>query len=538
MPREDVRYGPPSVDKALGALPVVAEFCRRLDIAGIVDRACPVRDVAIVTHGQVIEALIANRLTSPTPLVHVEHWARAWATEEIFGIDPNALNDDRIGRGLDAVAPQLHAIVGSIGAQAIASFGLDVSRIHWDMTSISLYGAYDHAEQDFIEPRYGHPKDRRPDLKQVQTGLGVLGDAAVPVFHRAYHGGAGEVAQVVPAIEALKALAGERRFLVVGDSKLVSYTNLAAIAAADVTFIAPASKIYVPAALLGAQDFEAATPVDYIAERDRHKDPDKRGTYKVTEDTMVLTGPRKTDPHLSLRRVFVWSSVRAGAAHAARVKKLDRARDDLERLARGLGGRHYPSPQAVTERLAVICANRRVKPYLITHVGTDSTGKPTLAWHFDQAWLDTEAATDGWYALLTNLEPDKADAVEVLHRYKGQEAVERRYGNFKGPLAVAPMFLKNNRRIEALISVICLALLIFSLVERAVRLAISPATKLPGLWAHRPAKPTGRLIFTALTSLRLIPATTNNPAQIPKPPPLQAQLLELLDIDPRQTRHR
>ena len=98
MPREDARYGPPSVDKALGALPVVAEFCRRLDIAGIVDRSCPVREVAIVTHGQVIEALIANRLTSPTPLVHVEHWARAWATEEIFGIDPNALNDDRIGR--------------------------------------------------------------------------------------------------------------------------------------------------------------------------------------------------------------------------------------------------------------------------------------------------------------------------------------------------------------------------------------------------------------------------------------------------------
>jgi len=35
-----VRYGPPSIDKALGALPVVAAFCRRLDIAGIVDRAC------------------------------------------------------------------------------------------------------------------------------------------------------------------------------------------------------------------------------------------------------------------------------------------------------------------------------------------------------------------------------------------------------------------------------------------------------------------------------------------------------------------
>ena len=32
-------YAPPSVEKLLGALPVVAEFCRRLDVAGIVDRA-------------------------------------------------------------------------------------------------------------------------------------------------------------------------------------------------------------------------------------------------------------------------------------------------------------------------------------------------------------------------------------------------------------------------------------------------------------------------------------------------------------------
>ena len=67
----------------------------RLDIRGIVDRACPVRDVAIVTHGQVIEALIANRLTSPQPLLHVEDWARQWAVPEVFGIEPGVLNDDR-----------------------------------------------------------------------------------------------------------------------------------------------------------------------------------------------------------------------------------------------------------------------------------------------------------------------------------------------------------------------------------------------------------------------------------------------------------
>jgi transposase len=522
------------VEKALGALPVVASFCRRLDLQGIIDRACPIRQVATLTHGQVIEVLVANRLTSPTPLWRVEEWARAWAVEETFGIPADALNDDRIGRALDAIAPKLDHIVGSVGAQAIAAFGLDTARLHWDMTSISLYGAYQELEEGFIAPRFGHPKDRRPDLKQVQTGLGVTGEGGVPVFHRAYDGGAGEVAQVAGAMRALRELAGERRFLLVGDSKLVSYANLGAIMAAEVDFIAPASKTYVGAAVLAGLDVQAATPVDYLAERDQGKPAEQRGSYRVLEDTMTITGRRTTDPVLRVRRVFVWSSARAGAAATARARKLDRARDDLDRLTRGLGSRHYPTIDKVQARLAAIANARRVIGLLRAEVGTDPAGKPTLVWWFDQAALEREQATDGWYALLTNLDATQADAAEVLARYKGQEVVERRYGAFKGPLAVAPLFVQSNRRIQALVTVICLALLIFCLVERQVRRAIAPDLTLDGLYVGQPAKPTGRLIFQTLAGLRLIPASGHDPPVIPQPQPLQARLLHLLDVDPTQ----
>jgi transposase len=539
-PRARLRaqFGAPSVDRALGALPVVADLCRRLDVAGIIDRACPMRDkVALVTHGQVIEALVANRLSSPTPLVHVQDWAKQWAVWEVWGIDPATLNDDRVGRALDAIAPQLEQIVGSVGARAIGVFGLDVARLHWDLTSISLYGAYPDPDDGFVTPRYGHPKDRRPDLKQVQTGLAVTGDGAVPVLHRAYDGGAGEVAQVVGAMTSLKKLAGRRRLLLVGDSKLVSYPNLRAMITAKVGFIAPASKTYVPAEIFAALDPQAATPVDYVAARDQGKPPEQRGSYRVIEDTMTLAGKAKRDPVLSLRRVFVWSSANAQAAQTNRARKLDRARDDLDRLERGLGSRHYPDPDAVSARLRVIATKRRLAGVLRAQVGSDpATGKPTLSWHFDQAALAAQAATDGWYALLTNLTTAQADAAHLLAHYKGQEAVERRYGAFKGPLAVAPMFLKDNRRIAALITVICLALLVFCLVERQVRRAIAPAHKLDGLWAHRPAKPTGRLIFTALAHLRLTPASGADPPIIPRPPPLQAHILELLKVDATRPR--
>lgn len=129
-------YGPPSVEKPLGTLPVVRDYLDRLGFVDTVDRLAPMRDkVNRVTHGQVIAALVANRLTSPTPLLHVATWAREWAVEEMLGIAPDALNDDRVGRALDALAPVCDAVVGSVGAAAIAAFGLDVSRVHWDMSA-------------------------------------------------------------------------------------------------------------------------------------------------------------------------------------------------------------------------------------------------------------------------------------------------------------------------------------------------------------------------------------------------------------------
>jgi hypothetical protein len=434
------------------------------------------------------------------------------------------------------------------------SFGIDISQLHWDMTSFSLHGAYDKTDEDYPEPRYGHPKDRRPDLLQIQAGIAASGDGGIPVYHRACNGGAAEISQVTGAMTALKKIAGTRTFLLIGDSKLISYDNVAAITGQECTFLAPASKTYVKAAELAACDLAQATEVSYTAQRDERKSPERRGRWHVLEDcrTFQIRNPRrKSDPPITLRRIFVHPSARASAAAASRTKKLARARDDIDRLARGLGGRFYPDEKAVTGRLHQIAVARKVGPYLRYTVTTSpaagaageagaagrddwggaGSGRPALTWWYDQDAINAEAATDGWYALLTNLDPS-ITATEVLLRYKGQEAVERRCSNLKGPLAVTPMFLHGNRRIAALITVISLALLVFCLIEREARRNLAPDTKIDGLYNRQPARPTGRLILTILASLRLNPATTTTPAQITRPNTVQARLLELLGVDP------
>lgn len=139
----------------------------------------------------------------------------------------------------------------------------------------------------------------------------------------AYDGGAGEVAQVTGAMQALKELAGAaRRLLLVDDSKLISRGNVLAMDTAKVCFIAPAGKAYLPAEHLRALDprRQAATPVEYVAERDQDLAPGQRGAYRVVEGCITLKGKRKNEADLAVRCVLVWSSARAQAATQSRAK--------------------------------------------------------------------------------------------------------------------------------------------------------------------------------------------------------------------------
>ena len=528
-----------AVTKRLGALPVVAEFLHRLRVAETVDELCPARDLALATHGEVIEALIANWLTSPRPLVRVEDWARIWAVKEVLDPGPDLLNDDRLGRALDAIAPRLQEITGAIGARAVCAFGIDTARLHWDMTSMSLTGAYDPDEQDPEYPMvaYGHPKDCRVDLKQIQAGLGVAADGAVPLLAKAISGGTGEIPQVVAAIRQFQATAAVKRFLMIGDSKLISYGNLTALAAAEVEFVAPLPALATAPAVFAALGPATAHPVEYVPVRVADRPNLERPDYRVLEEGHTLNGKRKSDPPITVRRILVYSAGNATAQAKARDKRLAKARAELENLARLAGSRYYPTREKITAKIGVIVKARRVTDVLRTEITDGPDQKPALAWHFDQDVLATQAKSDGWYALVTNQDPAAADAAAVFLAYKGQPQVERRYHELKGPLAVAPVLLHDNKRITALLHVLMLALLAYSLIERQVRHALghegSPDGKMAGLYPDsRRERPTARMIFYHLGELDLATGPGSDPPQIVHlTRGVQPHLLDHLGID-------
>lgn len=153
--------------KQLGALTVIRAYLARLQVKERVEALAPVREVAQLTHGEVVEAMLANRLTAPRPLYDSVAWAEQGAVEETFGIRPAALNDDRLGRCLDELAAVHDRLRGELTVQAVAAFGLATTTLCWDLTSVLVTGAYPEEEQQAgsAHLRYGYGGERQKPVR-------------------------------------------------------------------------------------------------------------------------------------------------------------------------------------------------------------------------------------------------------------------------------------------------------------------------------------------------------------------------------------
>src|SRR6266540_3414057 len=137
------RLDPPRAGtrRLVGPLLLVACYLRRLGLVQLIDGLAPMRGRACLTHGEVIAALVASRLCSPSPLYDVAGWASSAAVAELLGVPGMLLNDDRLGRALEALAPVAEEARGRLALAAAARCGVDMSRLHLDLTAVRFTDA-------------------------------------------------------------------------------------------------------------------------------------------------------------------------------------------------------------------------------------------------------------------------------------------------------------------------------------------------------------------------------------------------------------
>src|SRR3954465_2150963 len=141
------RLDPPMAGtrRSVEPLLLVEHFLRELNVKDTVDGALPRSARSALSVGGVVCALIASRLCSPSPLYDIAGWASGAAVQELLGIPAALLNDDRLGRGLETLAVYAEPLRGALAARAIERFGVDVGRLHVDLTTLRVAGAYEQS---------------------------------------------------------------------------------------------------------------------------------------------------------------------------------------------------------------------------------------------------------------------------------------------------------------------------------------------------------------------------------------------------------
>jgi hypothetical protein len=93
-----------------------------------------------------------------------------------------------------------------------------------------------------------------------------------------------------------------------------------------------------------------------------------------------------------------------------------------------------------------------------------------ITYSVDETQVARDAASDGCYPLISNDRHMSGD--QLLAAYKYQPNLEKRHAQLKGTQLVAPVFLHDPARIEALLCCHFIAMLIHALIEREIRTAM------------------------------------------------------------------
>jgi Domain of unknown function (DUF4277)/Transposase DDE domain len=517
------RLDPPMAGtrRSVGPLLLVEHFLRELNVKDTVDGALPRSARSVLSVGEVVCALIASRLCSPSPLYDIAGWASGAAVQELLEIPPALLNDDRLGRALETFAVYAEDLRSRVAASAIERFGVSAGRLHVDLTTVGVSGAYEHSA--LIAK--GWASDRRV-ARQVRTLQACAPDGTV-LYSRPDPGNAAELTLVGASLERLLAISGPG-LLIVCDSAMGQPKTMREIDEAGVRFVVPLrASVGFRERFLTDVGHQALRPVKYVPEREAKLPSRLRTVFKGALRDWEIPGS-DTHPSLKLRVAYIHSSEEATQVADARERALVKAEDALGRMHNGLGGRYYKTREQLERRIGQIIGVN-ITGLIDVTVGTRKE-KLTLTWQRNQDAIATARGFDGIYALATNL-PGRITAGQVLRLYKDQQIVERRHRDIKQTLKVRPIFLHNDDRVYALISIVGISLLIFGLIEARTRAALGPEQQLPGLLPEgRAAKPTGRNILAAFQGLGL--TYTHTGIQLDRLTDTQQHILELLAIKP------
>jgi len=499
------------ISKNLDHLGIVAGVCKEINVAEEIDRIIGVDPRQNVTCGQAVVAMILNALGFvDRPLYLFPEFLKNKPVELLISPDLVAedFNDDVLGRTLDKLsAAGLEEIFMSVASTA-QRYAQGDRFFHSDTTSMTVYGSYDHddeGEEVPIRITHGYPKDHRMDLKQFVVSMVTCGN--LPLFVQTLSGNTSDKDHFRDLFQSYGTMLmqtwGEDRIWV-WDSAFYTETNLKAL---------PLKTLWltrVPETLLLAQE------TLQHAQQEDMKATSLEG-YALQSTMMTYAG-------ITQRWVVVFSQQACNREKKTLDRNIKKEKEQIENTLWHLSNQEFRCREDSLSALYKLAKKWKYHRIQDVHVvekqrkkhggkGRPKTGDTSTVYQLTATILEDDEAVSchrqslGRFIVATNeLDSGKLSDEDALQGYKDQQQVEHGFRFLKDPLFFThAVFLKTERRIQAMVMIMGLALLVYAIAEKKLRKALEKLDEtLPDQKGKPTKKPTIRRTFQIFEGITIL----------------------------------
>jgi transposase len=166
--------------------------------------------------------LVLARFCAPSSELQIaESWYDKTALDDLLGVSPEKVNEDRLYRALDALLPYKDDLCKHLQQRYGELFGSRFDFLFYDITSTYFEGSGRNNEQ----AKRGYSRDRRPDCVQVCIGL-VLSREGLPLAFEVFDGNRTDVTTVKDMVGLMENKYGQAERVWVMDRGMISEENL------------------------------------------------------------------------------------------------------------------------------------------------------------------------------------------------------------------------------------------------------------------------------------------------------------------------
>jgi len=480
-----------------------------LKVVNILDQYLPQDEKQEITPGEAVKGMIMNGLGfANRPLSLSPQFFTNLPLEHLFreGVDASHFNRHKLGRTLDQYFEFVcESLFSLVSGQACELEQVDKTFESLDTTSHSLTGEYALDDQDsdenVIKITHGYSKAHRPDLKQVVQEIIVSQDGGIPLACKNWDGNSADTAIFKARSKALvnEFKKSQAPKYLVADCKLYHKSNAEFLADIQFITLVPSTisleKSSISAAITANQWINIDDNYQYVIDEVEHMD-------------------------IKQRWMVVYSNAANSRAQKSIIRQVERAHTGIKKDLFHLQAQRFACQTDAQRALDKL--TKKMKYHQITaqqyieHKVYDGKGRPKkdtpvkcIEW---QISVEVEAAIKhvveqkSCFVLATNIDKEALGPEALLKHYKAQSEVEKGFRFLKEPLFfVSSLFIKKPSRIDALLMVMTLSLLVYSIAQRRMRANMKKVkATIPNQINKAIPNPTLRWVFQCFEGINLL----------------------------------